>query len=545
MHDLEHILAEIKDNIAKKDAIKARLVLDYLPQASVPARIQAIAAFHAAPADFAVPLLARYMTEHPDCAETLAQAREVLAVKILAMPALVSQALHNANTPFRGIYIAMAGELKLEAIVPDLIEAILATTDVEEIRQLIDVLGEIGDPEATNTLSDFLYSGNRTLTIAAIRALGKMGTPTAMLRLAERMGSDNQLDALILNIFSQVQDAVALDKLNESMRSHYAHLRTHAKKVLVNIGAKAVPVLTQNLLFDDPDLQIHTLNVLGDIGDAAAIGPIRKLLHTQPRNANVRFAAYEALGLLPLEKGAYVLTQGLSDPVEHVCIAAAKAIDANFNEILAGGIKNLAHERDEDAHRIIKTVINAQAKHIFMSLVFDPPYQDIALLYLDKAHQDIRDFFYAALKEKGHTELALRLLAPQEKAAQETKLQRRKICAVDDSRMILNIYKSTLHELGYEPVLFEFPASALEWLHTEKPEIVLTDLNMPDITGIELTRGIRKRYSKEQLPVIMITTQNEKNDNQAAFEAGVTDIMHKPFTADTLRVMINKHIAAS
>ncbi|GAB1411093.1 hypothetical protein MASR1M90_23440 [Desulfovibrionales bacterium] len=541
MHNAEHILTEIKDNIAKKDAIKASLVMEILPQTDVQTRLLALNAFHAAPADFAVPLLARYVTEHQECAESVAQAREVLAVKILAMPVLVTQALKNQQTPFRWIYIAMAGELKLESIVPDLIEAVLATTDVDEIRQLIGVLGEIGDPEATNTLSDFLYSGNRTLTIAAIKALGKMGTPTAMLRLAERMGSDNQLDALILDIFSRVQDAVALDKLNESMRSHYAHLRTHAKKALVNIGAKSVPVLTQNLLFDDPDLQIHTLNVLGDIGDAAAIGPIRKLLHTQPKNANVRFAAYEALGLLPLEKGAYVLTQGLSDPVEHVCIAAAKAIDANFNEILAGGIKNLAAERDEDAHRIMKTVINAQAKHIFLSLVFEPRFQNIALLYLDKAHQDTRDFFYTALKEKGHTELALRLLAPQEKAAQETRPQRRKICAVDDSRMILNIYKSTLHELGYEPVLFEFPASALEWLHTEKPDLVLTDLNMPDITGIELTRRVRQMYRKEQLPVIMITTQNEKNDNQAAFEAGVSDIMHKPFTADTLRTMINKH----
>lgn len=541
MHNAEHILTEIKDNIAKKDAIKASLVMEILPQTDVQTRLLALNAFHAAPADFAVPLLARHVTEHQECAESVAQAREVLAVKILAMPVLVTQALKNQQTPFRWIYIAMAGELKLESIVPDLIEAVLATTDVDEIRQLIGVLGEIGDPEATNTLSDFLYSGNRTLTIAAIKALGKMGTPTAMLRLAERMGSDNQLDALILDIFSRVQDAVALDKLNESMRSHYAHLRTHAKKALVNIGAKSVPVLTQNLLFDDPDLQIHTLNVLGDIGDAAAIGPIRKLLHTQPKNANVRFAAYEALGLLPLEKGAYVLTQGLSDPVEHVCIAAAKAIDANFNEILAGGIKNLAAERDEDAHRIMKTVINAQAKHIFLSLVFEPRFQNIALLYLDKAHQDTRDFFYTALKEKGHTELALRLLAPQEKAAQETRPQRRKICAVDDSRMILNIYKSTLHELGYEPVLFEFPASALEWLHTEKPDLVLTDLNMPDITGIELTRRVRQMYRKEQLPVIMITTQNEKNDNQAAFEAGVSDIMHKPFTADTLRTMINKH----
>ena len=122
---------------------------------------------------------------------------------------------------------------------------------------------------------------------AAIKALGKVGTPTAMLRLAERMGTDNQLDLLILDIFARVQDSNALDKLNEAIRSHFAHLRTYVKKALTAIGPKAVPLLTGNLLFDDPDLQIHTLNVLGDIGDPAAIAPIRKLLHNQPGNAKM------------------------------------------------------------------------------------------------------------------------------------------------------------------------------------------------------------------------------------------------------------------
>lgn len=58
-------------------------------------------------------------------------------------------------------------------------------------------------------------------------------------------------------------------------------------------------MLAENLCSGDPDVQIHSLNVLGDIGDPAAIAPIRKLLHSHPENPNVRFAAYEALGLYP------------------------------------------------------------------------------------------------------------------------------------------------------------------------------------------------------------------------------------------------------
>lgn len=537
MNEADHLLAEIRDNISKKDTIKARLVLAHLEHVDKAVREQAIKAFRDASPEFAAPLLARFLVEHKSLTHELPVAREILAAKILAMPDLVRQALRDPATPHRQIYTGMAGELRLEILVPDLIDALLAASDVDEINRYIEALGEIGDSAATNTLSDFLYSGNRKLIISAIKALGKLGSPTAMMRLSERMGTDSQLDMLILDIFARVQDSISLDKLNDAIRSHYAHLRTYAKKTLTGIGPKAVPILTQNLLFDDPDLQIHTLNVLGDIGDPAAIAPIRKLLHNQPKNPNIRFAAYEALGMLPLDKGAYVLTMGLADPEEHVCIAAAKAIDRNFNEILAAGIKNLASDREEDAHRIVKTVINAQAKHIFLSLVAEKRFQDVAMAYLPKAHQDIRDFFYVVLKEKGYSELALKLLTPTKDAA-----ARKRVCAVDDSRMILNIYKSTLHELGFEPVLFEFPASALEWLQTDRPDIVLTDLNMPDTTGIDLTREIRKKFTKDELPVIMITTQNETTDNKAAFEAGVNDILHKPFTAESLRVAIAKFI---
>ena len=538
MPERAHLLTEIRDNIARKDPIKARLVLEYLENVDKSVREQVLAAFRAADPDFAVPVLARFMSEHRDMAMSLPLIREIMAMKILARPDLVSGALKDPQTPHRRVYIAMAGELRLECVVGDLVDALLAASEVDEINQIVEALGEIGDPAAVAPLSDFLYSGNRALIISATKALGKLGTPTAMMRLAERMGTDNQLDLLILDIFARVQDAVSLDKLNEAVRSHYAHLRTYAKKTLTAIGPKAVPLLTENLLFDDADLRIHTLNVLGDIGDPAAIAPIRKLLHSHPEDANVRFAAYEALGLLPLDRGAYVLTHGLSDPVEHVCIAAAKAIDRNFNEIMAAGIKNLAGACDEDARRIIRTVISAQARNIFLSLVSEEPFQGMALDFLARAHQDIRDFFYAVLKEEGYSDLALKLLVPKEKKA----AARKRICAVDDSRMILSIYKSTLHELGFEPVLFEFPAGALEWLETNRPAMVLTDLNMPDITGIDLTRAIRKTFAKEELPVVMVTTQNEVNDNRAALDAGVSDIIHKPFTAESLRAVISKYL---
>jgi DNA-binding response OmpR family regulator len=161
----------------------------------------------------------------------------------------------------------------------------------------------------------------------------------------------------------------------------------------------------------------------------------------------------------------------------------------------------------------------------------------MALVYLPHAHRDTKSHYEALLRQKGMDDFAAKITGED-----TDKNTRVKVCAVDDSRMILNIYKATLHELGFEPVLFEFPAGALEWIAREKPALVLTDLNMPEISGIELTEGIRKIYSAEELPVIMVTTQSDVQDHEAAATAGVNHLLIKPFNADSLRAAMGRYI---
>lgn len=525
----QHMIEEIQDNIKTGDAMKTQLVLSHLGEVDKKTQNRLIYELTRGEVSFTVPLLLYLLADHGTLAAELPIIKETLISQLLAYPELLSGFLTNPQVRGKQYLIQIAGELRSDDSTQALMELVAASQDEAEIKLVIDTLGLIGDPEAINLLTDYLYAANRELIIAAVQALGQVGTPTAMHRLAERMGTDNELDFMILSIFADVQDQVSLEKLNETLRSHYAHMRTYAKQEIVRIGAKAVPNLIENLLHDDPDFQIHTLNVLGDIGDESAIMPIRKLLGRDPRSANVRFAAYEALALLPLRKGAYTLTAGLTDKEDHVCIAAARAIERNYSDILVAGIKNLLMEKDDDARHITKIIVNGQVDKIFMSLADEPYFQEMAMVYLPHAHQDIRQHYHALLQQAGMDDFARKLVGTEDVSV---KL---KVVAVDDSRMILNIYKATLHELGYDPVLFEFPASALEWLEKEKPAMVLTDLNMPEITGVDLTARIRKKYAATELPVIMVTTQNEVQDNKAALAAGVSKIIQKPFNAASLK----------
>jgi len=532
----QHMIEEIQDNIKTGDAMKTRLVLAHIGDVDKKIQNRLIYELTRGEVSFSIPQLLYLLDEHPELAATLPIIKETLISQLLAYPELLSDFLANPKIGGKQYLIQIAGELRSDDTTQALMDMIAQSQDEAEIKLILETLGLIGDPEAINLLTDYLYAANRDLIITAIHALGQVGTPSAMHRLAERMGTDNEIDFMILSIFADVQDQVSLEKLNETLRSHYAHMRIYAKQEIVRIGAKAVPNLIENLLHEDPDFQIHTLNVLGEIGDESAIMPIRKLLGRDPKSANVRFAAYEALALLPLRKGAYTLTAGLTDKEDHVCIAAARAIDRNYSEILMAGIKNLLMEKDDDARHITKIIVNGQVDKIFMSVADEPYFQEMAMVYLPHAHQDIRQHYHILLKQAGMDDFAAKLVGNNE------VLVRRKVVAVDDSRMILNIYKATLHELNYEPVLFEFPASALEWLAKEKPAMVLTDLNMPEITGVQLTARIREKYSVTELPVIMVTTQNEVQDNKAAIAAGVNKIIQKPFNAASLKAAMDEFI---
>lgn len=533
----DHMIEEIQADIQTGDALKARLVLDHLGAVDKKTQNRLLYELSRGEMGFTVPLLNYLLVAHPVLSASLPIIRETLISNLIAYPEILLKSLADPEITDKTVMIELAGELKFEDATSALIDLLAGTSNNVAIRLIIETLGLIGNPESINTLTDYLYAADRELIIAAIQALGQVGTHTAMHRLAERMGTDNELDLIILGIFADVQDQVSLDKLNDTLRSHYAHMRIYAKDELIRIGVKAVPVLIENLKEADNDLLVHTLNVLGDIGDESAIMPIRALLNTVPKNANVRFAAYEALAQLPLRKGAYTLASGLADGEDHVCTAAARAIDRNFNEILAAGIKNMIRAQNDEARHIVKIIVNAQVDNLFLSLAKEDYFQEMALVYLPHAHRDIQNHYIALLKEKGMDGFAAKI------SGSEADLRTRiKVCAVDDSRMILNIYKATLHELGFEPVLFEFPAGALEWIGREKPALVLTDLNMPEISGIDLTVGIRKLYGAEALPVIMVTTQSDIQDHEAAAKAGVNDILIKPFNADSLRAAMGKYI---
>ena len=118
-----------------------------------------------------------------------------------------------------------------------------------------------------------------------------------------------------------------------------------------------------------------------------------------------------------------------------------------------------------------------------------------------------------------------------------------KILVVDDMAAMRNILKTLLAQLGYKNVdEAEDGKQALEILkqNPNKYGLVITDWNMPNMTGIELVQAIRSDEQLKHLPILMVTAEAKKENVLMAIKAGVNNYIVKPFTAETLKEKIEK-----
>ena len=483
--------------------------------------------------------LTRFIAYNRAAATEYPLLEDLLFEQILASPDMLVEILSSSSDVNEiAYYVHCVEALALESAMLGLETKLAEVSDEGLLVSMLGAINKIGFCHNSQNLADYLYASNRDIIAAAIGALGSIGSHDAVQLLSDRMGTDSELDRLILDQFAEIQDQFCIEKLSETLASHITHVRNYGKAKLAEMGAKAIPVIIENLGSDDPDLVVHTLNVLGDIFDESAVKPIKNLLHNHPADANIRFAAYESLGRLPSQKVALALAEGLNDKDDNVRLAASRAINNNYSRMLGVGVKNLLRSAVFDSEKIIAAIVESESDNIFLDLLGEEEIRDALFTYIrEQAHSDVVKFFNVILAKNDRGDL-LSFIQPEQQPEQKTKVL---VYAIDDSRMILNIYRSALHKLGYEFKLFEFPETALKNIEEDKPEFVFTDMNMPLISGIDLTRKIRETHAAEELPIVMVTTQSESDSKDDALAAGVTEVIGKPFGADALKQAIERN----
>lgn len=118
---------------------------------------------------------------------------------------------------------------------------------------------------------------------------------------------------------------------------------------------------------------------------------------------------------------------------------------------------------------------------------------------------------------------------------------------VDDSSVMRKIVERALRQAGLDPLVVHEAASGtegIEVLRSRKVDLILSDINMPSMDGLEFLRQIRAQQLAPGVPVVMITTESSEEHVKAAIQAGAQGYIRKPFTAEQVKERVLPLVAA-
>ena len=110
----------------------------------------------------------------------------------------------------------------------------------------------------------------------------------------------------------------------------------------------------------------------------------------------------------------------------------------------------------------------------------------------------------------------------------------RKVLVVDDEIHIVHVVAIKLRNNGYEVIPAENGAEAFELARKEKPDIIVTDFQMPVMTGLQLVKKLRQCEQTKDIPVIMLTARGFAVENESTEGLEISEFLSKPFSPKEL-----------
>jgi two-component system chemotaxis response regulator CheY len=116
----------------------------------------------------------------------------------------------------------------------------------------------------------------------------------------------------------------------------------------------------------------------------------------------------------------------------------------------------------------------------------------------------------------------------------------KRILTVDDSSSVRQMVNFTLQKTGYNVSEAVDGKDGLDKITREKFDLIITDLNMPNVDGIQLIASVRKLPGYAFVPILMLSTESQAEKKDAGRKAGATGWIVKPFNADQLVAVVQK-----
>ncbi|MCP4688797.1 MAG: response regulator [Desulfobacterales bacterium] len=119
---------------------------------------------------------------------------------------------------------------------------------------------------------------------------------------------------------------------------------------------------------------------------------------------------------------------------------------------------------------------------------------------------------------------------------------KKSILVVDDNLQNLQYIGNILGKSGYEPTMIRSGLQALTFLEKKRPDLILLDIMMPEMDGLEVCKRLKMDMALKDIPVIFITARTDTEDIVKGFDAGAVDYITKPFNSAELLARVKTHI---
>lgn len=459
----------------------------------------------------------------------------------------VIEGLNDNHDGFRILCIRVAGEHAFKRAAAPLMDIAQGETDADRLMEILTSLARIADPIAIGVFRQFLDHEDPFIKSSCIEALGKLEDIESIDSFKTIVIDSEAPDRFevcdittwkaieALATFSQ-DDTIAF--LVEKLHHKNPTVRRIITDALVAIGAPCIPMLLSAFETGDTDNKILCANVLGFVADrTGANGLVAAFDKGLADDLNVRYAVYEALGRIGTMKGIICLVDGLSEEDELILMAVIGGLEKHVNPGMISTLTGLITKADEQSDKLAKAVISSRATSIFDALYEDQGAADALMDALTQSKDaDIVNNFRDVLTEIGGARAEDDIARLPDIAAGT-----RKALAADDSRSMCAMHRAILTDLDFEPFIAANGEEAYDFVEQgEDFDVVITDMNMPIMDGMELVTKLRNTPGYEDTPIIMVTTESEASQQSMAEKAGVTAFVTKPFKPDTLKAKIEE-----
>ena len=115
-----------------------------------------------------------------------------------------------------------------------------------------------------------------------------------------------------------------------------------------------------------------------------------------------------------------------------------------------------------------------------------------------------------------------------------------KILVVDDSSSNVLLIQNFLESEGYEVITSDNGKTALKMISSQKPDVVLLDLMMPEVSGLDVIKSIKSSEATKHIPIIFISASKSKKAAEEVLAKGAAAFLHKPIDFDAILIELDK-----